>query len=63
MRTLDDKATPAALRTLDTNEIGSVSGGILPIAYNPAGMPDRMVGGCGTMWLLSRILGTFGTRR
>ena len=40
------------IRVLDNAEIDCVAGGYLP-SIDISGMPDRMVGGCGTMWLLS----------
>jgi hypothetical protein len=39
------------IRVLETAEIDHVAGGYMP-SIDVSGMPDRMVGGCGTMWLL-----------
>jgi hypothetical protein len=49
----------AEIRFLDDAEVDSVAGGYMPI-IDVSGMPDRAVGGCGTMWLL-RHRGTIFT--
>jgi hypothetical protein len=41
----------AEIRVLESAEIDYVAGGYLP-TVDVTGMPDRAVGGCGTMWLL-----------
>ena len=41
----------AEIRLLDDAEVDGVAGGYMP-SVDVSGMPDRMVGGCGTMWLL-----------
>jgi hypothetical protein len=41
----------AEVRVLESAEIDCVAGGYLP-TVDVTGMPDRAVGGCGTMWLL-----------
>ena len=47
MRTVERQAE---IRVLDNAEVDSVAGGYMP-AIDVSGMPDRAVGGCGTMWL------------
>lgn len=40
------------IRVLDAAELESVVGGESLMPIDISGMPDRAVGGCGTMWLL-----------
>jgi hypothetical protein len=52
-----------ALKSVDQNELKSVEGG-LGLYTDVSGMPSRDVGGCGTMWLLDRLMkGLGGVRR
>jgi len=50
----------AEIRLLDAAELDSVVGGENLMPIDISGMPDRAVGGCGTMWLL-RHRGTIFT--
>ena len=46
-------AQQAEIRVLDNAEVDCVAGSYLP-SIDISQMPDRSVGGCGTMWLLSQ---------
>jgi hypothetical protein len=41
------------IRVLDNAEVDCVAGGLMSIDIS--GMPDRAVGGCGTMWILNHL--------
>lgn len=49
----------AEIRVLEIEEVDCVAGGYIP-SIDISGMPDRAVGGCGTMWLLSQRGKIFG---
>ncbi|MGE3314740.1 MAG: hypothetical protein AB7O26_06445 [Planctomycetaceae bacterium] len=51
-----------ALQSVNQNELQSVEGG-LGLYTEVSGMPSRDVGGCGTMWILDRMLKGFGGMR
>lgn len=41
--------------TLQNSEIDFVAGGVMSSPIDVSKMPDRMVGGCGTMWYLREL--------
>ncbi len=43
------------IRLLDNAEVECVTGGYLMSPVDVSQMPDRMVGGCGTMWYLHQL--------
>ena len=46
------------IRTLNTAEVDSVAGGLFS-SVDVSGMPDRMEGGCGTMWWQRKLITIF----
>ena len=48
----------AEIRVLENAEVDSVAGGFMS-TVDVSGMPDRMVGGCGTMWWQRELIKIF----
>lgn len=48
------------IRVLDQAEVESVVGGENVMWMDISGMPDRAVGGCGTMWILNHLSTVYG---
>jgi len=65
-RQMTSKTTVAAsaeFRILETSEVDCVAGGFMALGVDVSKMPDRLVGGCGTMWYLSQLGKIFGGSR
>ena len=56
------REAPLTMRPLEPSELQAVSGGIA-LFTDITGMPDRVTGGCGTMWLLDRLIDLFSPTR
>lgn len=55
MSAITTVAGTAEIPTLQNSEIDFVAGGVMSSPIDVSKMPDRMVGGCGTMWYLREL--------